>query len=364
MILEGANKLKEEQEYIIYAINSANAGQYCVVAPKNVTGTYNMLIDVHHKKLFDEVMAGTKTKEELLDVLTKEYTEIKLQNESGMLVVPMLNEEEFRNSVTNLDKQKMFDETKKIGAITSELYKKMTESGIEKQKINQKIMIVEKEAEDEKYVTWLKEQMPNYVEGVSLKKEEKKEETSESPLMGGNIFGTPTTTATPATEPTPAASTPEQVAPTPEVSETPVANDIFNNTQPIVPEVSVPTPEPATVQPAATPVPETNVDIFGVPLEQPTAPVTETPVQQPVATPEPAVETPQPVQSVELEGTTTFSPIPNGQEQATTSGDATATIPDKKNGGFVNLAIMLVILVGVTIVSIELGKFLYSVYGA
>ena len=36
---------------------------------------------------------------------------------------------------------------------------------------------------------------------------------------------------------------------------------------------------------------------------------------------------------------------------------------EKKSNGFVNLAILLVILVGVTLVSIELGKFLYNTYG-
>lgn len=365
MILEGANKLKEENEYIIYAMNSANAGQYCVVVPKNATGTYNMLIDVHHKSLFDEVTSGIKTKEDLMNTLSTEYADVKKQNESGILVVPMLNEVEFKNAINNLDKQKMFDETKKIGAITSELYKKMTESGIDKQRINQKIMIVEKEAEDEKYVNWLKEQMPNYVEGISFqKKEEVQATTSSTQPALGDIFGTPTQ------EPTPA-PVEEIVPPAPEASvDAPVTNGIFGST----PTTTAPT-APATPEPTPAPIPEQNVDIFGVPVEQPAAPVA-TSVQQPVQTPEPtqtttstniAPETIKPVQSVELEGTTTFSPIPDNQAQSTENPQDTSTgttEPPKKNGGFVNLAIIMVVLIGVTVVSIELGKFLYSVYGA
>ena len=375
MILEGANKLKEENEYIIYAMNSANAGQYCVVVPNNATGTYNMLIDVHHKSLFDEVTSGIKTKEDLMNTLSTEYADVKKQNESGILVVPMLNEVEFKNAINNLDKQKMFDETKKIGAITSELYKKMTESGIDKQRINQKIMIVEKEAEDEKYVNWLKEQMPNYVEGMNLQKKEEVQSTTsnEAPILG-DIFGAPTATPTQESAPTQTiepAPVEEVAPPAPEASvDAPVTNGIFGST----PTTTAPT-APATPEPTPAPIPEQNVDIFGVPVEQPAAPVA-TSVQQPVQTPEPtqtttstniAPETITPVQSVELEGTTTFSPIPDNQAQSTENPQDTSTgttEPPKKNGGFVNLAIIMVVLIGVTVVSIELGKFLYSIYGA
>ena len=42
----------------------------------------------------------------------------------------------------------MIDEVKKIGAITSEVYKKVTESGFNAQNIDQKIIILEKTNED------------------------------------------------------------------------------------------------------------------------------------------------------------------------------------------------------------------------
>ena len=369
MILEGANKLKEDNEYVIQAINSATAGQYCIVMPKNVDTTLNMLIDLHQKTLFDEVSSGAKTMDVLLTELTNEYQEIKGKNPNSLLVVPMLDENEFASTVNNLDKQKIFDETKKIGAITSELYKKLTAAGLDRQKINQKIMILEKKDEDVKYINWLKEQMPNFVEGISLQSQA--EQPTPEPTANVDIFGGASTP-----EPTPAPVSPEQVpeTPTPE----PTNNGIFDNQPAPVQETTQ--PEPAT--PVEMPTLETppveekkepvnqDVDIFGIPASQPAAPAAPSP-QQPVApTPTEAkpeesnqfFEAPQPVQNVELEGTTTFSPIPN--TEAPQSENNAAGEPPKKNGGFVNLAILLVILIVVTIVSIELGKFLYSVYGA
>ena len=376
MTLEGANNLKETNEYNIYTMNSATAGQYCVIMPNNVNDTLNMLIDLHQKQLFDEVSKGTKTKDDLIKVLTDEYLKGKEKYPNNILIVPMINNEEFSSAVATLDKQKMFDETKKIGAITSELYKKLTAAGIDKQKIDQKIIMIENKEEDTKFVNWLKEQMPNFVEGISLTEAPKEEvQAPAEPTATPDIFGLPAEepkveTPAPAPEPTPAAE-PE---PTPEVTPEPQA-PIFD-----IPAAPEPTPAPETPpvmeMPTPAETPEKEVDIFGIPADQPAAPV-ENSVQQPAptveATPAPAAEpapepvaapteeAPKAVQNVELEGTTTFSPIPEPAPQPT---ETEVAAPAKKSNGFVNIAILLVVLVVVTIVSIELGKFLFSVYGA
>ncbi len=363
MILEGANKLKEDSLYTVYAMNSTTAGQYCVVMPNNINDTLNMLIDLHEKSLFDEVASETKTKDDLINALEKEYEQVKTKYPFGILIVPMIKEDEYANAVNTLDKQKMFDETKKIGAITSELYKKLTESGVEKQKINQKIIMIEKEEVDGKYVNWLKEQMPNYVEGISLG--EKKEETPV-PQETTNIFGIPT-------EEVKNEAPSEPIAP--QLEEAPKTDGIFDN-NPIPPATQEPIPTPPLETPTipqAPTVPTENVDIFGIPKEQPAAPVSN------IETPTPAVpeqappqesptlitpEEPKAVQNVALEGTTTFSAIPNNPQQTVENANQPQPEEGKKSNGFVNLAILLVVLIGVTIVSIELGKFLYSVYGA
>ena len=129
MTLEGAINLNETTDYIIYTMNSVTTGQYGVVVPKNINGTLNMLVDLHMKGLFDGVSNGTKTKDELVNLITEEYNKLKTKYAEGMLVMPMIDEANFNNTIATGDKQKMFDEVKKIGAITSELYKKLTEAG-------------------------------------------------------------------------------------------------------------------------------------------------------------------------------------------------------------------------------------------
>lgn len=375
MILEGANRLKEENDYIIYAINSATAGQYCATVPKSWAGTLNMLVDLHQKKLFDEVTSGQRTKDDLINELTEEYQKSKVKYSDILLIVPMMEEESFASAVTNLDKQKMFDETKKIGAITSELYNKIIASGVDKQKIDQKIIMIEKKPEDEKYVEWLKKQMPGFVEGVSLETEQvvtNKEVTSE------NIFDVAkeeinSTQETPTTQ----ESINAQTIPT---NSTPTSGGIFDNIpSPVTSQENSPIPEapvstsvmPSIEQPIKTEeLPKENVDIFGISLEQPT--IATPNIQEPnpiinkeLSKEEPiqTVEEPKAVQDIALEGTTSFSPIPN-IPQPTVENTSVTEEPQKKSGGFVNLAILLVVLVVVTIISVELGKYLYSVYGA
>ena len=371
MILEGANILKEETNYTIYAMNSSTAGQYCVIIPKSTGETVNMLIDLHKKNIFDEVTSGRKSKEELINELIKEYNDVKVKYENGILILPMISEEEFKIAVDQLNKQKMFDETKKIGAITSELYKKLTEIGIQKQKIDQKIIIILKKAEDEKYVNWLKEQMPNYVDGVSL--EEKKEEV-ENPFANGDIFGISNE------EVKNEVSTPEEKIEIPSV-ETPVAKStggIFDNIpSPVDVKGTSPLPETApSVVEAPKPTIENNntesANIFETKSEtiestpEPPKP-TPTVQEQTPDTKESATqffEAPRPLKNVELEGTTTFSAIPNIPQETVENTNEEPLEKNKKSGGFVNLAIILVVLIIVTIASVELGKFLYSVYGA
>jgi len=173
--------------------------------------------------------------------------------------------------------------------------------------------------------------------------------------------------------------------------ETPVVNSgsIFDNVASVVPASPVVQPDVTSVpvEPvAATPVVESvsnnNTDLFGTPVNAQntevannTNVVTETSTVQNTVSSEPTVvsnptsniEGPKPVESSMLEGTIAFTPIPNHPnnpvENVSTNNEENADTV-KNNKGFVNLLILLVVLVGVTIVSIELGKYLYSVYGA
>ena len=364
MTLEGAINFNETTDYIIYTMNSVTTGQYGVVVPKNITSTLNMLVDLHMKGSFDAVSSGTNTKDQLVEEISVEYNKLKSKYVDGMLVMPMIDEISFQNAVTNNDKQKMFDEVKKIGAITSELYKKITDSGIEKQKIDQKIIIVEKDQNDENFVSWLKTQMPNFVDGIRYAELGNVSNVNDNNLFGP-VVGVQDTSDL--SNPTPVSNGSIFDTPVPNASVEPVAPTM--PVEPIPPVMDVPT----------NPVPNSNVDIFGIPMDvqgvNNTGPVASnnTPVEpSPVVSQADAgiassVEAPKPVESSPLEGTTTFSPISNtisdSSTNVTESGNV-STVTEHGSKGFANLLILFVILVGVTIISIELGKFLYSVYGA
>ena len=376
MTLEGANAFCENNLFTIYTVNSMTSGEYAVVIPKNVIGTVNMIIDFHRKELFDQLISGNKTKENLIKEVEVEYNFIKNTYPNFMLVFPMFVENDYISTVNSNDKQKMFDEVKKVGAITSELYKNVTQGGFLAQNINQKIIILSKTNEDIKFIDWLRIQMPNFVEGLKYV-EEKKEEAN--PFMGVNPFGpapveNPTSTTvqpsgnsifdTPVT-PQPAAQPESAVAPNNDIfgtatqasssgqqssNETPVenTNSIFGNPTPIQ-TTAEPTQQAQSTMP--------NIG-FSTPTEN-------------ISTP---VATPQPINTVDLEGTTAFRPIPGDTTQIQTPNPTTATPVEAKSieevqeehkasKGIANLLILLVILVGVTLASIELGKFLYNVYG-
>ena len=376
MKLEGANAFSENNLFTVYTVNSMTSGEYAVVMPKEVMGTVNMLIDFHQKSFFDNLISGSKTKDDLMKVLEGEYNFIKNTYANFMLVLPMFDENSYISIVNSKDKQKMFDEVKKIGAITSEVYKKVTESGFNAQNIDQKIIVLEKTNEDTSFVEWLKEQMPNFVEG--LKYQEVKQE-AVNPFMGVNPFGPAPVENSTSTTVQPSGNsifdtpvTPQPVVqPEPVVAPTP-NNDIFGT----VTSQSSPVQQPSN----ETPVENTN-SIFGNPTPiQPTVEPTQqvqstmpnigfsTPTEN-VSAP---VATPQPINTVDLEGTTAFRPIPGDTTQIqnpnpTTSVEAKSIEEvqeeHKASKGIANLLILLVILVGVTLASIELGKFLYNVYG-
>lgn len=392
MTLEGAINLSEANEYIVYTMNSVTTGQYGVVVPKNITGTLNMLVDLHMKSSFDGVINGSKTKEQLVSEITEEYTKLKSKYVDGMLVMPMIDDGSYQTIVNTGDKQKMFDEVKKIGAITSELYKKLTEQGIDKQRIDQKIIIVEKTIEDEKFVNWLKEQsnMSNFVDGFKISDLNQVQEAVNPFESNNDIFG-----ATPVQQEvvTPVVQEPI-VQPEPVVQESVNNGGVFENPAPTVAPVA-PTVEPIVVSapvvpeqspvmpvenvaPVAEPVvnPSPSVDLFGNPSVQnasvTSAPVQSVPVQPSPApvTPEqqPVVEGPKPVDPAMLEGTIAFTPIPNHPnnqvENATTDEQGDSGSAENKSKGFANLLIIIAILAVVTFLSIELGKYLYSIYGA
>lgn len=366
MTLEGANIFFDTTDYTIYTMNSVTTGQYCVVLPKNNNGTYNMLVDLHMKNAFDSINNGSKTKEQLIEEIKNEYSGVKNKYSDGILVIPMIDENLYASAISNNDKQKMFDKVKKIGAITSEIYKKLTDSGIDKQKIDQKIIIITKNDNDIKFVDWLKEQMPNFVIGVNSS--ELESTNNVNPFMENNNPFMPETPVTP----TP---TNDNIFGSAPVNNS-TNNDIFstsaeNNPTPTNDIFS--TPAPATNNVVETASFQTNTEVQQPVVQQNApavdntnifgAPTTQEPVTL-VNNPAPVQPTqePTPVQSTPLEATTTIAPVEQTEPIATDA--PVENIPEKKGSkGFTNLIILVAVLVGVTFISIELGKFLYNTYG-
>lgn len=360
MTLEGAINFHETNDYVIYTMNSVQAGQYCVVLPKNLNGILNMLVDLHQKSLFDMLANTTRTKEQVVEEIEKEYLAIKGKYSNGILIFPMLDEDSLKNAVLNLDKQKMFDETKKIGAITSELYKKLTDTGILKQNIDQKIIIVEKDQNDIQFVEWLKGQMPNFVDGVNY--DEVMPKTEEvNPFINSNPFVQENVGVNPSN-----------------VTSSTSSNSIFDTPSSINTNVS------SEVR-STTPNVVNNSDIFGSSINSEVVSFGDNSVIAETGSPisdslkavsnsetiSPSINIgsesnvslePKPVQNVNLEGTTAFRPV--SENVVSESSSEVNTEERSGSKGFANLLILLVVLVGVTIVSIELGKFLYNVYGA
>ena len=350
MTLPGANILNENNDYTVYTVNSNQNGQYSLILPKDTEGEISMLVDINMKNDFDALVANTITKESLLEKLDKEYSKVKETNPHGIVVFPMMDAESLTNAVNSNDKQKIFDETKKIGRITSELYENLTEAGLDKSRINQKIMILEKNATDTKFVDWLKTQMPNFVDGIKMEQEQTN--AVESPAIES------------APEPVPEAPTAEEnpVIPTDifsePIAETPAAEEISTPEPMPAPEAPV-MPEPVAETPAVeeTPTPE--------PMPAPEAPVMPEPVAETPAAEETPVVEPQPINSVSIENTQAIPPVENNIPQPEPAQQAPQTVSiDKKSGGFANILIILVILALVTFGSIELGKFLFHTFGA
>lgn len=371
MILEGANLFYENDNVAIYMVNSQNAGKYSLVLSKNIGNSLEMVVDVHREKLFNEVQFGSKSKDDLVNDFTSLYNSVVSKVSDGLVVIPMLNEVEFTNIVSIKDKQKMFDETKKIGAITSEIYSKLTNAGVSKGIINQKLLFIVENDTDREFVEWLKSQMPNFVDALSLNNGNENEVVEAASPVVNDIFAS--------------VQESEVKIESPSVNtQKNVSSPIFDNTAPVSSEPVVANSSVDNVNEMplennsffTSPqqeqyinnlnIPKENVDVFGVKVDSSASANVgvNNNVQEEVK-----LEEPKPVESSHLEGTMTFEAINSNQvsvqEQNNDTSDSSGNVVESRSkNGFVNLLILLVVLVVITIVSIELGKFLYSVYGA
>ena len=209
--------------------------------------------------------------------------------------------------------------------------------------------------------------MPNFVIGVNISELQvttnvnpfMNEAPSAEPVVPNDIFGVAPTA--PVAEET--NSVDNNIFNAPPVSEpapTTVVNDVFNTPTPApeVPQQVAPEATPTTVAQPVVEQPTPAQPVTPEPVVAPTS--TEAVVTQPQA--EPVAPAPTEVTATPLEGTTTITPVTD-TTSATNEQSTEAVVAKKGSKGFVNLIILLGVLVGVTLISIELGKFLYNTYG-
>ena len=333
MTLEGANNFSENNNSTIYTMNSVQTGQYCVVVPKNIGDKVRMLVDLNMKKSFDSLINNSITKDSLVTDINEEYSNIEKDYSGSVLVIPMIDVDEFGNSVNSNDKQTIFNETKKIGSITSEIYQKLCNSGVDKAKIDQKIVIIEKTDVDKKFVSWLEEQMPNFVDGVDYNELANKTiDNNINPFTG-------------------------------DVSEPAISNDIFGpqvseNKLDEVPQVADTVSGEAKLEESIpntnSVVNETNNNSGDLYVQSDSLAQVNEPVVSNEVT-DSNVETKEGVSNVSDNGLVKDNDAVVEPEVSNI---------ERKSRGFANLLILLVILIGVTVASIELGKLLYNTFGA
>lgn len=313
MMLKDATNFSENSNSIIYTMNSPQTGQYAIVVPKDVDSGLSMVVDVNMKSSFDSMIGNSMSKDDLVGSIFDKYNLVKTKYSGGILVMPMLDKTSLDNAVNSGDKQKMFDEVKKIGSITSEIFRKIVESGIDKSSISQKIVMLENNDIDTKFVEWLKEQMPNFVDGVSISslspKEKETVNSNVNPFDGVDFF--------------------ENSDSLKEEDVSKKSGGIFDDIPPVIQEQSSSDIVDNQTNDVTPPRPIEKASIDSNPFGNVSPDINSEPL--------PSVE---PVKDED-----------NG------------TNIDKKSGGFANLLILVVILVVVTIISIEFGKFLYGMFG-
>lgn len=309
--------LNNNPEYSIYSLNGNSICLFCV--PENIKGTLGLYLDLNMEKDYNELLQGAKTQQQVVEKVGEDYKLLNGTYPSSVYVVPNFNNVNLSNALNTNDKQAIFNAIGGIGNDTKKIQSILASKGIA---LDSKIIVVEKSDTDKQFANWLKEQ--NIGEGVSF-----------GELNKVQNFGNPF------------------------VSAQPLQGEVVNN-------VSVSSNPPIFGEPV---VQSASDPAQGVQQVHPTQPQMSVPSLQSTQV-IPSVQGPAPVQGVVLENpnldnTTTLQAQPQGYDM---NGPSVAKVRSRKlnninNRGYVNIVVLMAVIVGVTLLSIQLGKFLYSIYG-
>ena len=306
--------LKSEDSFDVYSLNGNDICLFCV--PNRFNGSMSFYLDLNRDSDYNDLLQGKTNQDSVVSLIKGDYAILKNTHENAILVVPKFDVASLSKAIDSNDKQAIFSSIGGIGKCTKEIQSLLAKKGIA---IDTNINVVIKNDIDNKFAKWLEGQ--NIGKGISFEELKGKSNNVGNPFMANNnpfVGG--------------------------EVQNN-QSSDIFsgpiNNLEPQInnPEPQINNPNPQIIS-------------------------SEPPVQN-VVQGEAQVQGPQPIQGVVLEA----PHMENGQENATgddeQGGTSTANVGKKKlgNRGYVNIIILMAILVGVTILSIQLGKFLFSIYG-
>ena len=296
--------LKSSPDFGIYSLNGNDICLF--VVPEKINGNQVLYLDLDNKGDYDEIINGTKSKEQVVDKIEEDYKLLRGTYSNAVYVIPNFDLSNLNSVLSSeiVDKQAVFNSVSSIMGITRKVESVLYSRSIS---IEHTINVVVKSDTDKKFAEWLSSQ--NIGRGIEYESLRNKEQNVITPVEDVKVTGNPFASVQPVTV----------VSETSNVSNEPVPNV----------DTTVKEAEPAV-----------NSEI--VP-------------NQSVNNVEEKVQGPSPVNNVNLS-----SPEMAVSEQ---QGMVKARRMKIGNRGYVNIIILMAVLVGVTLISIQIGKFLYDIYG-
>lgn len=307
-LLDGNNDvvlLKSGSEFSVYSLKGNDICLF--VVPEKIIGKLSLYLDLNLESDYTLLLQGSKTQQQIIEEIAKDYKVLGASYSNSVYVVPNFNINGLSGAMNVNDKQAIFSSISTIGTKTKEIQSVLASKGIA---LDSKINIVVKSEVDKKFALWLQGQ--NIGTGISF--EELKNKNNVNPFVN-NVN----------TSSNPFANVGE--------SQIGTSNNVQN----------------PQIMPENNQFAFSNNNAVGE-MKQNDANLQDTKV----------IPVPTPVDGATLQGADL-----DGQTIDVNDSALENNVKKRKlgNKGYVNIVILMAVLVGVTLLSIQIGKFLYSIYG-
>ena len=160
----------KDEKFTIYSMGTENTGMYFACIPNELKSSLKVFVDLHKKddfNMYRDINDPTRRKE-LIEKLNEVNTFINRMNESGVYVMPVIDVA----AVENLNDQSKSEEFnrvfKMIAGCTKDVSEKLNSASNGQKTIEQAITIIEQTESDKQFISWLKQQFPTFVMGITL----------------------------------------------------------------------------------------------------------------------------------------------------------------------------------------------------